>query len=251
MRRFVLFTLIIASVILTSCISQKKVWLMQDQAKVTQSDFINPQTEAYKVKPGDRLFIKVYSSDKQTSKFFQTDLPNFMNSTYQFLNSYPIDQKGYLNFSFIEKIEVEGMTVYEVEKTIQEALREYFKDVTVVVKLVNFQVTVLGEVQNEGQYTITEENINILQAIALAGGILDFGNRRNVALIRQTKEGSKVHYIDLTDKRLLESEFYHILPGDIIYVQTYKVKSYAFDKLPYGIFMSTIALVVSLYSIFK
>ncbi|MDA3865612.1 MAG: polysaccharide export protein [Salinivirgaceae bacterium] len=237
--------------LMSSCISQKKIWLMQDQKAQTQTEFMNPQKEAYTVKTGDRLFIKVYSSDKQTSKFFQTDLPNFMNSTYQYINSYPIDPDGYLNFSFIEKIKVEGLTVREVEKALQETLNEYFKEVTVVVKLVNFQVTVLGEVNSEGKYTINEERLNLLQAIALSGGIKEFGDRRNVSLIRQTKTGSQVHYIDLTDKAILESDLYYIQPGDVIYVKSMKTKSFAYEKMPYSVLLSTLAVIASLVAILK
>lgn len=251
MKRLVTIQALLVIFLLSSCISQKKVWLIQDQTQQTQTEFINPKKESYKVKPDDRLFIKVFSSDKQTSKFFQSDLPNFMNDTYEYINSYPVDPEGYLNFSFIEKIKVEGLTVREIEKAIQQTLNEYFKEVTVVVKLVNFDVTVLGEVENEGKYNINEERINILEAIALAGGIKEFGNRKDVSLIRHNKTGSKVTYIDLTDKRLLESENYYIQPGDVIYVKSYKTKSFAYEKLPYSVLMSTLAIVVSLVAIMK
>jgi len=251
MKKLIFLQAIIVIVLLSSCISQKKVWLMQDQVPQTQTEFTNPRQESYKVKPGDRLFIKVYSSDKQTSKFFQTDLPNFMNSTYQYLNSYPVDPEGYLNFSFIEKLEVEGLTVREVEKVLQETLNEYFKDVTVVVKLVNFQVTVLGEVENEGKYTINEERINLLQSIALAGGIKEFGDRENVSLIRHSKNGSRVHYLDLTNKKILESDLYHIQPGDVIYVKSLKSKSFTYETFPYSVLLSSMAIIVSVVSILK
>jgi len=251
MRKLLYIQALAVLTLLSSCISQKKVWLMQDKAPQTQTEFMNPREESYKVKPGDRLFIKVYSSDKQTSKFFQTDLPNFMNSTYQYLNSYPVGPEGYLNFSFIEKIQVEGLSVPQVEKAIQKTLNEYFKDVTVVVKLVNFQVTVLGEVQNEGKYTINEERINLLQSIALAGGIDEFGDRTNVSLIRHTKSGSTVHYLDLTDKKILESEFYHIQPGDVIYVKSLKSKSFAYKTFPYGVLISSFAVIFSAVALLK
>lgn len=251
MKRLIVIQSLLIILLLSSCISQKKVWLIQDKTPQTQTEFINPQQESYKVKPDDRLFIKVYSSDKQTSKFFQSDLPNFMNETYQYINSYPIDPEGFLNFSFIEKIKVEGLTVREVEKAIQETLNEYFKEVTVVVKLVNFQVTVLGEVKNEGKFTINEERLNILQAIAMAGGINEFGNSKEVSLIRQTKAGSKVNYLDLTDNKLLESDYYYVQPGDVIYIKSYKSKSFAYEKLPYTVFLSTLAIIASIIAILK
>ncbi|PLX23802.1 MAG: hypothetical protein C0599_03685 [Salinivirgaceae bacterium] len=251
MRKLLYIQALLVLAIMSSCISQKKVWLVQDQTKQSQTEFINTREEAYKVNPGDRLFIKVYSSDKQTSKFFQTDLPNFMSNTYQYLNSYSVNPDGFLNFSFIEKIKVEGLTVNEVEKTLQKTLNEYFKEVTVVVKLVNFQVTVLGEVEREGRYTNNEEHLSLLEAIALAGGIREFGDRRNITLIRHDKTGAKVHYLDLTDKKILESDLYYVQPGDVIYVKSMKSKSFAYEKLPYAIFVSTLAIAISVLAILK
>jgi polysaccharide export outer membrane protein len=251
MRKLLYIQALLVLAIMSSCISQKKVWLVQDQTKQSQTEFLNQREEAYKVNPGDRLFIKVYSSDKQTSKFFQTDLPNFMSNTYQYLNSYSVNPDGYLNFSFIEKMKVEGLTVNEVEKALQKTLNEYFKEVTVVVKLVNFQVTVLGEVLNEGRYTNNEEHLSLLEAIALAGGIKEFGDRRNITLIRHDKSGAKVNYLDLTDKKILESDLYYVQPGDVIYVKSMKSKSFAYEKLPYAVFVSTLAIAISILAILK
>ncbi|MBA7590410.1 hypothetical protein ES708_32530 [subsurface metagenome] len=126
-----------------------------------------------------------------------------MNPTYLYLNSYSVNAEGYLNFSFIDKIYVKGLTIEEVQRNIQKIMNEYFNDVTITVKLVNFRISVLGEVKNEREFIITQDQINILEAIAFAGGIEEFGNRKKVAVIRQTDSGSNIHYLDLTDKRIL------------------------------------------------
>jgi polysaccharide biosynthesis/export protein len=233
----------------TSCISQKKVWMLQDQDKTETSVFTNPQKTAYKVQTGDHLFIKIYSMDKETSKFFQTDFPTLMNPTYLYLNSYPVDEEGYLNFSFIDKLYVQGLSIDEIQNNIQKTMNEYFKDVTVSVKLVNFKISVLGEVKLEGEYTITQDQINIFEAIALGRGIEEFGNRKKVTLIRQTQTGSEVHYLDLTDKKILESPYYYLMPNDIVYVESRKSKSWALDKLPYSVFISTISLIIAIMAL--
>jgi polysaccharide export outer membrane protein len=90
---------------------------LQDKSvKEAQASFENRKKTSYQIQSGDHLYIRVYSLDPKTSKFFQTDLPTLMNPTYLYLNSYMVDQDGYINFSFIDKMMVKGMTIEEVRK---------------------------------------------------------------------------------------------------------------------------------------
>ena len=87
-----------------SCVNYKKVNLFQEKTISDLSQELPSQRgDAYRVKSGDHLYIKIYSVDPKTSKFFQTDFPQFMSSTYLYLNSYKVDEEGYLSFSFVEK----------------------------------------------------------------------------------------------------------------------------------------------------
>ena len=150
---------------------------MQDKAtKTAPADYMNEKDISYRLQVGDYLYIEVYSVDPQTSRFFQTDFPDLMNTTYVYLKSYLVDESGYINFSFIDKMYVKGMTVLEVRDMIQEKVNEYFKETTVVVKMVNFEVSVVGEVNDPGSFTVYRDQINIFQAIGHAGGFKDFGN---------------------------------------------------------------------------
>lgn len=237
--------LIAIALLFSSCLSQKSVLLLQDQGKESPAAFENKKKTAYQIQSGDHLYIKIYSLDPQTSKFFQTDLPTIMNPTYLYLNSYLVDEEGYIDFSFVDRMQVKGMTLDEIKKKIQTALNEYFKETTVVVKLVDFQVSVLGEVHSPGNYTIDKDQINILQAIALAGGMKDFGNVKKVMLVRQNVKGSEVHYVNLNDKNLLASEYYYLMPNDIIYVEPMMGKSYMVTSFPYTAVLSILSFGVS------
>jgi len=219
-----------AAIVLSSCASRKNVLLIQDKDKTGAIEFANPKQTAYKVQPGDNLFIKVYSVDPKTSKFFQTDLPTLMNPTYLYLNSYTVNDNGFINFSFVDKMYVQSLTIEEIRTLLQKTVNEYFKEATVSVKLVNFRVTVLGEVKMPGEFTIDKDQINIFQAIGLAHGVLDFGDRTEVSLIRQIEGGSEVHTVDLTDKKILESEYYYLMPNDIVYIKPLKAKSYIYGS---------------------
>lgn len=238
--------ILLVAVLFSSCISQKKVMLLQDKGSAeAAASFVNKKKTAYQIQSGDHLYIRIYSLDPKTSKFFQTDLPTLMNPTYLYLNSYMVDEEGYINFSFIDKIMVKGLTIDEVKKKIQKTLNDYFKETTVTVKLVNFQVSVLGEVGNPGNFTIEKDQINVLQAISLAGGIKEFGNNKKVTLVRQTLKGSDVFYLDLSDKRILESDYFYLMPNDVIYVEPMKGKSFLFSQFPYGVILSTASIALS------
>ena len=173
-----------------------------------------------------------------------------MNSTYQYLNTYVVDEYGYISFSFIEKLFVKGLTIQEVQQAIQTQLNEYFKEATAYVKLVNFQVGILGEVNSPGNFTIEQDQINVFQAIGLAGGITDYGNFKEVKLVRQTQNGSEVFLLNLTDNRILESPYYYLMPNDIIYIEPRSTKSWAYTQFPYQsllYFFSVVILGASLY----
>lgn len=239
--------LIILGLFMSSCISQKKTMILQDNgnAKNAQVNFVNKKNAMYQIQSGDHLYIRIYSMDPKTAKFFQSDMPTLMNPTYLYLNSYMVDEEGYINISFIDRMFVKGMTLEEVKKKIQKTLNDYFKETTVTVKLVNFQVSVLGEVNSPGNFTIDKDQINVLQAISMAGGFKEFGNNRKVTLVRQTVKGSDVYYLDLSNKKILESDYFYLLPNDIIYVQPYKSKSYLFSQFPYGMVFSAASLALS------
>ncbi len=222
------------ALLLTSCVSQKKVKLIQERVnKEMTTQFSNPRTTTYRIQTGDNIYIRVYSVDPKTSKFFQSDFPYLMNSTYQYLNTYVVDEFGYISFSFIEKLFVKGLTIQEVQQSIQTQLNEYFKEATAFVKLVNYQVGVLGEVNSPGNFTIEQDQINVFQAIGLAGGITDYGNYKEAKLVRQTQNGSEIYMLDLTDNRLLESPYYYMQPNDVLYIEPRGSKSWAYDKFPY------------------
>jgi polysaccharide biosynthesis/export protein len=239
--------IILLPALISGCASRKKILMLQGISENTAS-FNNPGKSSYKLHKGDNLYIKVYSVDEKTSKFFQSDFPNLMNPTYLFLNSYTIDENGYIHVSFINKLLVEGLTIEESKNLIQKALNEYFKECTVAVKLVNFQVSVLGEVNNPGSYTIEKEQVNLFQALGLAGGPKEFSNLMRVTLVRQTDTGSQVQVLDLTNQKILESEFYYLMPNDIVYIEPVKAKT-NIGSSPY-LLVSTLSLVLLALNIF-
>lgn len=244
--------LLVSGLFLSSCISQGKVKLLQERtAKEAASEFANNKSTTYRLQTGDHLYIEVYSVDPKTSKFFQTDFPDLMNPTYLYLKSYSVDEFGYINFSFVDKLYVKGLTVAEVKQQIQKTLNEYFKESNAVVKLVNFEVSVIGEVNDPGSFTVYRDQINIFQAIGLAGGFKDFGNPKKVKLVRQTQTGSSLVVLDLSDNKILESPYFYMQPNDIIYIEPLNAKSWAYTRFPYETILVLISTVLVGYNILQ
>ena len=109
----------------------------------------------------------------------------------------------------------------------------------------------LGEVQSPGQYKIYQDNINIFEAISMASDLTDFANRNKVAIIRQTKSGSEVIYIDMTKRDILLSDYFYLKPNDILYVQPLKGKQFTFANFPYGVVFGFITTTILLLNYMK
>lgn len=241
----------LVALILSSCISQSKVKLLQEQAgiKAQGNDYTNNKSTTYKLQAGDHLYIEVFSVDPKTSKFFQTDFPDLMNPTYLYLKSYSVDEFGFISFSFMDKLYVKDLTVAEVRDLIQKSLNEYFKESTVVVKLVNFEVSVIGEVNSPGSFTIYRDQINLFQAVGLAGGLKEFGNPKKVKLIRQSQTGSHMIVLNLADDKILESPYFYLQPNDIVYIEPLNAKTWAYVRFPYETLLVLISTVLVGYNL--
>lgn len=250
--RFIVYLMkfIFIMIFLSSCISLNKTKLLQEKSiKDVSQEFVNQKTAEYKIQPGDQLYVQVYSVDPQTSRLFNTDMPMHYTNISKELNSYKVDEEGYINFSFIDRVQVAGMPVEEARDLLQETINEYFKEATVVVKLVYYRVSVLGEVNNPGSFMVDNKQINVLQAISEAGGINTFGDRQEVVLVRQTNNGSKIYYMDLTDNAILEKDQFYLMPNDVLYVKPMRSKNLAFEKIPYSLLLSTATLGLTIYGL--
>lgn len=254
MKKKTVITLLISSLVAllltSSCVNIKKATLIQEKGvSGMPGDIENTWAANYVINTGDQLYIKVYSNDEKTSKYFQSDFPEYISPTYLYLNSYEVDLDGYIHFSFIEKVKAQGLTLIQLNNKIQEELDKYFKQTKVVIKLSNFEVSVLGEVNKPGQYRTDLQQLTIFQAIGMAGGTNMYGKLDKVKLVRKTSSGVHVEYLDLTDNAILQSEYYYMNPNDVIYIEPRSAKVFALDKFPYGAILSVLAIGVSVLSI--
>jgi len=248
---------VLAALLVSSCVSLKRVRYIQDVAdyqKEGKVEFINESSPDYKVQPGDNLYVDVSSLDSKNMNPFESNQRGSYQATTEmsiYLNSYMVSDSGYINFPVVGKIMVAGITVSEVKSKFQSLINDYYQMTIVTVKLVNFKISLLGEVTKPGTYLIYQESINILQAISMAGDLLPYAKRNKITIIRKTSTGSSVYTVDLLKANILESPAYFLQPDDIIYIEPMTSKNYAFTSFPYAIIFSTITTTLLLMSYFK
>ena len=252
-KTFIWLSLII--IIISSCVPQKKMLYMRVKEDAdTLTEFKNDREVIYKVQNGDNLYIKIVSMDETTN-----ELLNPMGSGggggsgggANYLNSYTVTEEGYLEFPLVGNIYVKNQTVEEITNLLTEHLGDYIKEFVVIIKLVNFNITILGEVSSPGLYEIYQTDINLFEAIAMAGDMTDFSIRDDVTIIRKTKDGSKVRQVDMSRRSFLSSEYYYLQPDDIVYVKPIKMKQFAFTTFPYGMLFGTISFIIAMVALLK
>ena len=222
-----------AAMMLVGCASHKEVAYFQNTPYVdlSQSKYLYDA----RIMPKDQLTITVSCIDDAAAAPFNMTVPTpysvVSRSTYSqpMLQSYLVDNLGNINFPIIGIIHVGGMTKLEAENMIQEKIRPYMSEKEnpiVTVRMTAYQISVLGEVARPGSFTVSREKITILEALAQAGDLTIWGQRKNVQLVREDAQGQKsIHYIDLTDANLINSPYYYLQQNDLIYVTPNKVKS--------------------------
>jgi len=154
------------------------------------------------------------------------------------LVSYTVREDGYLNLPYAGEVRVEGLTLVEVSEKIEEVLSGFLNQPSVFVKFVNKNITVLGEVARPGRYTFSEKNINIFQALGMAGDITYYGNRNRVMIIREENDIISRNYVDLTKSSVYGSYYYFLKPNDIVYVQPLKRRRWGFRDFPFQLVLS-------------
>jgi polysaccharide export outer membrane protein len=222
---------------------------------VASIEYQNKRSFDYKVQPGDNLYIRVSSMDKNFSEFFNLTNSGSIGSYGSgnnssgnpgiYLNGFNVSDEGTIDFPYAGKIYVKDLTIDEIQQKIQTIIGEYQKETIVYVKLGLFNLTILGEVARPGQYQVYQSDINLFQALALAGNATDFANKKNVKIIHQTTEGSQIVRVNMNDADVLENPQYYLKPNDIIYVEPMGIKRYGFTTMPYSTIFSAASLLVT------
>ena len=221
-------------IFLSGCSSYKKVPYMQDPETINAYGKEIPLYDA-KIMPKDLLSITVNTTDPLAAAPFNltvqsplnTNVKEMYTTTQPSLQQYLVNNEGEIDFPVLGKLKVGGMTKNEAESMIREKLQPYLKETPIVtVRMANYKISVLGEVNKPGTFTVSNEKVNVLEALAMAGDMTVYGVRDNVKLIREDAQGKReIVMLDLTKSDLVLSPYFYLQQNDILYVTPNKTKA--------------------------
>lgn len=228
-KAFIYFSILF---IITSCVSRKKiVYLQGNQNSENSSNNYEPL-----IQKDDILYINISTDEPSASSPFNLDSSTGGSSSGQ-NQSYLVDTFGNIDFPIIGKVSVAGYSLNDAKSILKEKLSTYLKNPVINLRIMNFKVTVLGEVAKPGEVRVQSQRITLLDALAESGDITIYGRRNNLLLIRDFQGTKSFNRIDLTKADFVNSPFYYLDQNDIIYVEPMKSK---IDSTAFGSNLSSI-----------
>lgn len=175
-----------------------------------------------KIQPDDLLSIKVRALEPTTAAPFNIDPPNLVNvgaGGARPLLGFLVNREGTIDFPILGTLKVIGLTTGEVKDLLLEKLEPYLKEPVILVRFLNFRITVLGEVSQPGTYFSANERVTLLDMLGQAGDISPYGNRTNVLIIREQDGNRQTARLNLQDRNIFQSPFFYLQQNDVIYVE--------------------------------
>lgn len=229
-----IFLLLAFPILVVSCTSYKSVPYLQNPEAVNNSNNTLPLYDA-KIMPKDLLSITVNTTDPQAAAPFNLTVQTPINaammsintSTQPSLQQYLVNNAGEIDFPVIGRLQVGGQTKNQAEDLIREKLKPYLKETPIVtVRMSNYKISVLGEVNRPGTFTVSNEKVNVLEALAMAGDMTVYGIRDDVRLVREDSQGKReIISLNLNDADVILSPYYYLQQNDIVYITPNKTKA--------------------------
>ena len=248
---------LLSIVLLSSCGSRKELVYFQDEPITNndQNELSNDFNLRYK--PNDLLTIDVSAEVSESVAAFNLPAVSYdtsggaVNQPTLLRQTYLVDPDGHIEFPILGTIKIGGLTRVEATELLKTKIGEYVKEFIVNIRLINFTVTVLGEVNRPGTYTVQNERISITQALGLAGDLTIFGKRDNVFLIREIDGKKKYAKFDLTSINVVNSPTYYLAQNDVVYVEpnNARIKSSSYNPNT-GVLISAISTLATIAAIF-
>ncbi len=240
------YWILMLSLLMASCVTSKKVNLMQEPGKNGIPSYADTLSYAdYEIRIGDRLYVYVYSVDERISNMFnpsrnsstiRQQIRNNMNAGGSYdLYTYLVLEDGTIDFPTLGRLSVRGKTTREVKHLLEKELLAYIKNygdyqmISVEVNIVRRTFSVISD-RGSGVLSMPKEKVTIFEALAMAGDIGDFGDRSKVRIVREIEGQTKVMTFDLRSKDIINSEYYYIEPNDVLYIQKIKGQSFGINS---------------------
>jgi polysaccharide export outer membrane protein len=245
---------IIALVLFSSCATKQDILYFQDEPITNVFDNENSDF-ALVFNTNDLLTINVSALDQEVAKPFNLPAVTYSTSVLDArgsstMQTYLIDENGNIEFPVLGTIKIGGLTRSEANTLLKEKLKEYIVDPIVNIRLANFTITVLGEVNRPGTYTINDEKISLAEALGNAGDLTIYGNRHSIFLIRELGGEKRFAKFDLTSINVVNHPNYYLIQNDVVYVEpnNARVKQASFTQNN-GVIISAIGTLATIVAI--
>ena len=243
--------LLVLLLIIQGCTPMSKITYLNDSQSGEWD--VSPIPPKHHLEIGDILMVRVISRNEESNNLFNIESnTNSANSTLTaanlYLNGFTISQEGTIDIPNVGEVFVLNQTLEEAESTISLKAEEFLINPFVIVKLANFQFTVLGEINAPGNYPVYKEGLTIYDAIAMSGGINDYGNLKKIKIVRSEKNKKQIYNVDLTSNNILTSDFFYLRNNDLIYVQPIKFKG--FKKSQSQLLLSALTTFAVLFNVY-
>lgn len=249
-KELTLVGLLLLLLFTTSCNKHSQLLYLQNSSN---GSAVMAQQEPYKISPKDEVYIQISSVlNKEVNTLFSSSanssmMGNMMNSDVGvYVNTYSVTDSGYVEVPLIGRVTAAGKTLNELTYEVKQKALEYVTDAVVIVKLMSFRVTVIGEVKKPTVITNYHDKLTILEAIAQAGDMTDYADRQKVTIVRSLKGQNVTIPIDLNSRTLLTNPGYNLQPGDVVIVDPRKGKATQMNIPTYSIFLSSISTMILL-----
>ncbi|KRO70431.1 MAG: hypothetical protein ABR81_00900 [Cryomorphaceae bacterium BACL11 MAG-121128-bin16] len=243
--------LLVLLLIIQGCTPMSKITYLNDSQSGEWD--VSPIPPKHHLEIGDILMVRVISRNEESNNLFNLETnTNSANSVLTaanlYLNGFTISQEGTIDIPNVGEVFVLNQTLEEAESTISLKAEEFLINPFVIVKLANFQFTVLGEINAPGNYPVYKEGLTIYDAIAMSGGINDYGNLKKIKIVRSEKNKKQIYNVDLTSSNILTSDFFYLRNNDLIYVQPIKFKG--FKKSQSQLLLSALTTFAVLFNVY-
>jgi polysaccharide export outer membrane protein len=219
--RFFIYLLFVSFVF--SCVPKKEVVYLQE---IKNNTGAKTNYEPL-IKADDVLFIHVSTLDPKAAEPFnigQNEGGVAANAMQLQRSTYLVNNDGYIQFPILGDLKVSGLNKNQVISLLKSKVGEFAKDPVINLRIMNYKISVAGEVNNPGTYTITSERITIFEALAMAGDMTLFGKRENVLIVRENDGVKTTIRLDITKPEIINSPYYYLTQNDLIYVEPNKRK---------------------------
>ncbi|MBK9148959.1 MAG: polysaccharide export protein [Flavobacteriales bacterium] len=245
----------LALLLLASCVSRRSVNYLNDPSLAPgASKLFENQKFEYRLQVNDVLSIRVLGLDDQTHRYFNIEGPGGgmgVNDAMLYVNGFSVDKNGYVHLPQVGKVKLQGLTLGEAQDLVQRKINEYFTNATVILKMVNWRVSLLGAVSRPGTYMVYNNQITILDALSMAGGPVELADKSHVTLMRQSDRGVQALYVDLSTTEVLRSEYYYLLPNDVVFVPHLRARPARINIEILSIILSTLSTAAVVFTVVK